>query len=40
MMVDDQYRREWVNVSCDTSSHGQSLTKGHKTVVVVVAQGL
>ena len=36
MMVDDQDRCEWVNVSSGTNSPGQSRTKGHKTVTVFV----
>ena len=39
-MVDDQYRCEWVNVSPGTGSPGQSWTKGHKKVLVVVAENV
>ena len=35
MMVDEQERCEWVNVSSGTGSPGQSWTKGHKMVVCV-----
>jgi len=36
MMIVDQDRCKWVKVSSSTGSPGRSLTKGHKTVGVVV----
>ena len=36
-MIDDQDRCKWANVSSDTGSHGQSWTKGCKTLAAAAA---